>query len=299
MPITEQQKERRKNYIGASDVAALFGLDPFRTPYDVFLEKTDKLERDRVATAALERGTFLESAILNWFTHATGFTITRNQFRSAKPAGIPLGSNCDAIVNNNNCPVEAKSQGAYATEVWGDPGTDEMPDRVILQAHAQMICTATVFCYVPVYLPYRDFQLFQVELRQEISASIIERVSSFWDDNVQKDIPPKGLPSLSVVKRVKRQPNKVTEIDLALVEAFEESKQAYGEAEIHKDEAQAAILAALGDAEAATAGNRNLTYYKQTARRIDSTRLKKEKPKIAAEYLKESVYPVLRFPKSL
>lgn len=299
MPITEQQKERRKNYIGASDVAALFGLDPFRTPYDVYLEKTDKLERDRATTAALERGTFLESAILNWFVHTTGLAITRNQFRSAKPTGIPLGSNCDAIVNDNNNPVEAKSQGAYATEVWGDPGTDELPDRVILQAHAQMICTATAFCYVPVYLPYRDFQLFQVELRKEISVSIIERVCSFWDDNVQKDIPPEGLPSLSVIKRVKRTPNKVTEIDLVLVEAYEELRQAYGEAGARKEQAQAAILAALGDAEAATAGNRNLTYYKQTVRRIDSTRLNKEKPEIAAEYLKESIHSVLRFPKSL
>jgi len=248
----------------------------------------------------MERGTFIESAILDWFAHATGLAIIRNQFRSAKSNGIPLGSHCDAIASDNGFPIEAKSQGAYTTmEVWGDPGSDEIPDRVNLQAHAAMICTSTILCYVPVYLAYRDFQLFEVQLCEEVKDAIIDRVCCFWEDNVQKDIPPEGLPSLSVIKRVKRTPNKVAEIDLALVEAFEESNQILKNAEKKKNEAQAAILAALGDAEAATAGSRNLTYYTQTARRIDSTRLKKEKPEIAAEYLKESVYPVLRFPKSL
>ena len=284
MPITDKQREQRKNHIGASDVPALFGLDPFRNAHDVFLEKTGKLQDNGAETQAMQRGQYMETAIVNWFVGITGALVTRNQFRSAKSQGIPLGSNCDAIVNETGLPVEAKSQGAYSNEVWGESGTDEVPDRIILQTHAQMICTSTENCFVPTYLAFREFQLFQIALNEDIKDQIIERVCNFWEKNVQADTPPPIIPSLDVIKRVRRQPGKTTAIDLALIEAYEESSQFVKEATARKKEAQAAILAALGDAEAATAGDRFVTNYEQNRKGYE---------------VKPTSFRVLRFPKNL
>lgn len=43
MPITQKQREFRRSHIGSSDIAAILGKDPYKTAYDVWLDKTGQL----------------------------------------------------------------------------------------------------------------------------------------------------------------------------------------------------------------------------------------------------------------
>lgn len=42
--ITESERELRTRYIGSSDAAAVCGLNPYRSAYDCWLEKTHRVE---------------------------------------------------------------------------------------------------------------------------------------------------------------------------------------------------------------------------------------------------------------
>ena len=91
MPITQLQREKRKNRIGSSDMAAILGFTPKRNALDVWLEKTGKLEEkdDRLSEHdPLLAGTYFEDGVLQYAEREFG-KITRNQFRtpwSPRPA---------------------------------------------------------------------------------------------------------------------------------------------------------------------------------------------------------------------
>jgi len=40
MALTTEQREIRRRYLGSSDIAAIFGMSPWKSAYDVWLEKT-------------------------------------------------------------------------------------------------------------------------------------------------------------------------------------------------------------------------------------------------------------------
>ena len=71
MAITAKQLEQRKTRLGSSDIAALFGLDPFKNAHDVYLAKTGKLlpEPDKVV---FPRGRSMECGLLAFAADGLG-----------------------------------------------------------------------------------------------------------------------------------------------------------------------------------------------------------------------------------
>ena len=65
MPITEAQRERRKKHLGSTDLPAILGVDPWRNAYDVWLEKTDKLEKGKEKNYQ-GAGHLFEEGVLRW-----------------------------------------------------------------------------------------------------------------------------------------------------------------------------------------------------------------------------------------
>ena len=298
--LTTEQREQRKSCLGSSDMAAVLGLDPFRNAADVYLEKTGKLN-ELEESKVMKRGNYLEPAILNFAEDVLG-SLNRNVFFRA-PDNLPIGANLDAQVVETNYPVEAKSVGLFVGEQWGEEGSDQIPDRVIIQCHVHMICTGKDFCHVPVYLSAREFQMFGVNLRQSIKEIIIAAACKFWTVNVQADNPPEDtIPSIEVMKRIRREPKTIIDIPdnvVCLVNNWQEKNTAYKLAEKERDRAKAEVINLLGVSEAGLLPNDDMvTYLSQSRKTIDSVRLTAEKPAIAAEYLKTTTYPVLRLKKA-
>lgn len=265
MPITPAQRERRKHHIGSSDMAAILGLDPKRNAYDVFLEKKGRIE-EQPASAAMVAGTNFEDGVLRFAQQELG-DLRRNVYRSF-PAAY-LGSNIDALLKKVGEPVEAKTAGLYGplAEQWGEAGTDEVPERVIVQTHVHMICTDRPVCHVPAFIGGRGFQMYRVDRSDDLKAVILERATIFWERHVLRDVPPDDcIPSLDLVKRCRRQPNKTIFLPLSLRDQWEQAKAIEAEAVKNRKAAEAALLAAMGDAEAADFGDggKVLTYMEQT-----------------------------------
>lgn len=294
MPITETQREQRRNHLGSSDMAAILGLDPWANAYDVFLDKTGKVE-DRKESKVLARGNYLEPAILNYAEDKLG-KLLRNQYRVAE--GFPLAANVDAIVVDTGNPVEAKSQGAFVDEHWGDEGGDEIPDRVIIQAHVHMLCTNTDYCHVPVYLAFREFQMFGVAFDNVIADVIRDKSLEFWEDFVEKDIPPPDvIPSFDMAKRMKRMPGKTVMIAEALVINWQNAKEALRMAKDIKEGAEAEMLAALGDADGGECDLGLLTYLEQCRRTVKAKELREAYPEIYVKFENVSTFRVARLKK--
>jgi putative phage-type endonuclease len=263
MAISKKQFDKRKAYLGSSDVAAIMGLDPFRNAYDVWLLKTNKLQEEEGENKVMKRGKYLEPAILNFAADELGpLELNPGNLEFTAPHYYMI-SHPDAMFGD--LPIEAKSQGNYSKEVWGDDSTDQVPDRVIIQCHVHLICTGSKLCYVPVYRPYREFQMFHVDFDAEIADSIIEAAKHFWLEHVLKDVPPEDVvPALAVIKRIRREPQTIADISADLWGKYIEAQAKEKEAKAGKDKAQAELLAAIGTAEAGKCELGLVTYFETT-----------------------------------
>ena len=77
-------KERQKG-VGGSDVAAILGLSPWRTPYDVYLDKIGEAPKELTSQAA-HFGTKLEATIADEFSERTGIKCTMQESMYRNPS---------------------------------------------------------------------------------------------------------------------------------------------------------------------------------------------------------------------
>lgn len=290
MSLSESALERRKNHVGASEVAAVMGLSPHKSAYDLWLEKTGKLEERQPENESMGIGTMLENGLLDWSATELGKKILKNQFR-VHESGI-LSATHDALVVGEPVGIEAKTAGImnpmHARDEWGEDGTDEIPDYYILQTQAQCLVSNLELVHVPALIGGKGRKMYRVERSEKICLAILERVTMFWTENVLKDIPPEGAPSLDIIRMRKREPGKVIRLPAPLVVAWKELETKRKEVEKAEDEAKAEVLAAMQDAEVGESEAGNVKVTKVKSQRLDTKALKAEQPDIAEKYTKES-----------
>jgi putative phage-type endonuclease len=256
--ITDQQRAFRKQYLGSSDAAAVLGLDPYRSAADIWLDKTG-LDEGFAGNEATDRGNLLEPAVLAWFAQETG----KELLRPSTFVSDPLCWNPDAMLSGTEG-VEAKT--TTSTEDWGEPGSDEVPDRVVVQCHhAFAVLPVLQVMWVPVLMPVFgrfEFRTYRVERNDELARTVEQRGVEFMQKFVRtRERPSDFKPSLEVLKRIRRQPNKTIELPDPLVDAFIVARAAKLQAEADAEATQRALLTALGDAECGTYSKGQLTYF--------------------------------------
>ena len=298
--ITEEQRKARKEWIGSSDVAAVVGVSPFASAYDVWLEKTGKLAEEPPSNDAMDAGNWMEPAILNFAESELG-ELQRDP-DTIRHASIPMASHVDAIALKTNEPVEAKNVDLMSPlfKSFGEPGTDQVAEYVITQATAHMMCMqVTTQCHVPVCLGGR-FAMFYVPWNPELGDFIGAAVVTFWDKHVKADIPPENAtPCLDLIKRVRRTTDIVAHVDPMLFERWSKARElrlAYEKAEsAHQAELLAAMRVGSEYAECADFGDDGLvlTYLSQkSAPSIDQAAMKRDG--IFDKYATQGTHRVLR-----
>jgi len=269
MPITQAQRIERRGHIGASDVAGIFGLDPYITAYNIWAEKTCKVDlepQDEDPNDVKNIGTLFEPVVMRWAEGILGLIEPDVELRYSDPQ-VPLVAHLDGQVVEDGHVVEAKTAGMRGPihEHWGEDYTDDIPHRIIVQVSAQMMCAKTEFAHVPAFLGGRGFVMYQVGVEDpDIFQMISDKLGHFWNYNVLKDIPPDdSAPTMDVIKRIIRTPREVVAVDPDLFEKAMTLRQARLDAKKAADEAMAELLGALGTAEGGECDLGMITYMEQ------------------------------------
>ena len=287
--ITAEQRAARADKIGSSDAAAILGLDPNKNRADVYLEKTGEAA-PFAGNENTDRGNLLEPVLVKWAEQELGLESIRDVMFT-HPSGL-LVANLDGCLGINRANevtaiIEAKS--ATDPDAWGEPGTDEVPDRVLVQVAHQFVCVPSArVCWIPVLLPayHRfDFRLYRVERNDALCATVEQRGIDFMNRYVKPRVmPPAVTPSLEVLKRVRRLPGLVVDVPDELVGKYEMKRRCRLTAEKEEAAAQAELIAALGQAEGGIYSGGMVTY--QLVKRKAE-----EKPRPACEYRTLKVKP--------
>ncbi|MEM8873830.1 MAG: YqaJ viral recombinase family protein [Planctomycetota bacterium] len=286
----------RTTFIGASDTAAVLGMSPWRSPGDVYLEKSGRLEPRDTGNVATTRGNLLEPAVLAWAEAELGTPITNRQRFVTCPDHPHIAATLDGITGD--ALVEVKTS-AKPSE-WGDAGTDEIPDHYKLQVQHQLRVAGAQLAYVPVLLAASgigfDFRMYRVERDDELAEYVVAEAARFWREHVQADVAPDNFePSLDVAKRMRREPGKTVEMPDLAVAAYLQAQRRVKSANADLDRIKAELLVALDDGEAAdTPAGHRVTYMEQTRKSLDAKAIERDHPEPAARYRRQSAYRVLR-----
>lgn len=247
MALTKKQLSERQGYVGASEVAKIVLGDG---AYDLWLAKTGKLVDNNESSPAMEMGLMLEHSILRRAQKDLGPIEKRGSLLEYKHSELPIVSHPDGIVKLSGEPVEVKTSGLFGPAMagFGNPGTDELPERYLIQATVHLMCAMRNLCHVPVVLGGKGYQMYVVQRNADLVAAIAEKVALFWQ-KVQADIPPDGWPSIDVARMIRRTEGKRLMIDVGPVQRWREAESIAKEAKDKAEQAKAAVLATLGDAE--------------------------------------------------
>jgi YqaJ-like viral recombinase domain len=301
MPISKDQLERRRRRIGSSDSPPIVGIPiatrkGTRTAYDVFLEKTQDIA-DQADNEAIEIGNDYEEPLLRWAARELGVEIRPN-VEALHPTIEIMAANHDALIVGKPQGMEAKT-GTGAD--YGDPETDQVPERVIVQCQHQMAVSELELVWVPVLVAKFDRlsrEMYRVTRNEKLISLIEDRDVAFWHNHVLPRIPPADLlPSLGVLQRVRRIPDKLALVDPELVVYWRSCREQRDLSKAAYEDAAAALVAALDDAEGADFGDpkKVLTYRGYSYDQVDGKRLKVEDPATWERFKREIVVsPSLR-----
>jgi len=281
----QQWLDLRKDYIGASDAGAVLGFNPWKSPVDVWLDKTGKTGSQDDNLAMLV-GREMEPTIKRLFEDQENLKV-RNDNKIRLDDEYPfLGTNLDGLVVGERVPVEYKT-----TAIWDH----EIPDFYFVQIQHQMMITGAKDCYLAVLVlgMNKQFIVEKVKRVDDFVAKMRENLVNFWEEHVLKEVPPDPK-SLKDVKRIytKTDPESIKEANedifseyLSLTNLRE--KRSDLDREISK--AQMVLMNYMQDKEVIEKSGIPIVTWKKSReiRRFDRKRFSEEHPNTYREYVRE------------
>lgn len=179
-------QERRK-YLGASEVAAVLGLDRFKTPLDVYNEKTG-FSIPFEGNNHTERGNALEAIAADYFTKQTGKQLRRRSEAFAHPAHSFIVGHVDRVIVGEKHLIEIKAPSIAAFRRMQREG---LPESYVIQANVYMgLASMPKLTFVIFCADAWDAAIFTLDFDGEIYATAINAAFEFWTKHVLTQTPP-------------------------------------------------------------------------------------------------------------
>ncbi len=246
-------QEAHSTGIGASEMATVLGLNPWKTRLQLWAEKTGRVAPPEFTSEAAEWGLTLEPIVAKKWAEKTG--------RQCEMAGKLLRSDeypwaiCTpdywTMDDDGNwaIPVQIKTTSVYNLKDWAEGP----PEHVRIQVHAEMLVTGAPWASVGVLVGGQKFMWADVE-RDEVLITQIELLGALfwkliegdeWPDPVAEDgklineLHPNAIPGVEILL-----PEEALDWDADLTDAKAQIKHFTA----IKEAKEAALKLSLGDA---------------------------------------------------
>ncbi len=287
----------RSKYLGGSDIGAILGLSKYRTPLDVWLEKTGK-SNNETNNLPIRFGTFAEEFVASEYVQATGYQVAHQLEPIIHEMHPFLQGHIDrfAFANGalaNTKPshlLECKTANPFARSDWGDVGSDEVPMSYLAQCHWYLALTQLDRCDLAVLFGNSEFRIYQIDRDLELESTLIEKAVHFWQHHVMTDVPPNPQ-SLSDYQHlfhteVAGKTIAASTQDVELITQFHVLTKELGDKEQVLSQIKEQIMAHMGDAEKLCYQDQVLATWKKpkASMRFDSKRFELEHPDLFPIY---------------
>lgn len=291
----EWQHERTKG-IGGSDVAALMGFSPWKTPLQLWLEKTGRQEpEDLSANNYVQFGTIMEPVIgARYKAEHPSMTVKRVNAMCRSKERPWAQASLDYEIKD------------HLTETWGvleiktarnaKDWQDGVPLYYLCQVLHYLSVTGREYGHLCVF--FRDTCEFSTYLirrdeHEDDLQAINEAVDRFWRHYVENDIMPavSGNDTAALARLYSDASDEIVYTD---AESFDEFVEAYKQAQVEekeakrkKDYASAVLTELIGNRKGLHSDRFRVTSVRSKRTNLDEKLLKKEHPDIYAQYTSE------------
>lgn len=305
IPTASMSKEDwvklRSATIGGSDASAILGLNPYKSRYSLWAEKTGKvIPEDVSGKEAVRLGTDLEEYVASRFTEATGKKVRRENYMIFRDDMPYAHANYDRLVIGEKAGLECKTTNALHMSKFKN---GEFPTNYYCQCVHYLMVSGLERWYLAVLVLGMDFKVFCIERDEDEIEALRIAEENFWD-MVQNEIPPEIDGSVSTEDTISAEfpagvDGPVVDLtpfagDFAVmdecarqIKALEEKKRA----------AQSRIMHYMGNAECGGCGVYRATWKTQSRNTFDRKKFENDHGRIGEEYFKTSESRTFRYRK--
>ena len=302
----------RQSGIGGSEIAAIVGLNQYRTPMQVWESKVNPVQDEETSQPAYW-GTVLEDVVAKEYALRTGNKVQRLTKQMRHPEFSFAIANIDRAVINPEISgnvrwkdgklttdriLECKTANGFMAKQWGEAGTDSVPDAYLIQCQWYMGVTGASVCDLAVLIGGQDFRIYTILRDDDLINDLLIQGAAFWE-LVQNKIEPDPVNYPEAVKKwAISDPSLSVQADDSLIDDLEQIqgiKAQVKELEAQEDAIKARVLVAMQDAETLLyQGVKVATCKTQTRTSFDAKTFEKDHPELYAQYKKTSSTRVLR-----
>lgn len=290
----------RTGFIGASEIGAIVGQDPFTTPLKLYGLKTGLIPPDDLSdNEAVEWGTRLERIVSQKFAEKHGVKLIAYKKRFVHPEYEFLSCELDNIIAGTDELVEIKTASAWQMKKW--QREDEIPAHYICQVMMQLGLSKRKVGHIAVLIGGQKYIERKVEFDQEFYDSLVQKAVGFWS-MVEAKTPPMACGDDAEALLALYPTNQNDEI----IQGIEELNTAVArrqELSMHiddmgaeKEEIDSKIKQIIGDNTGIKTNEYLITWKAQSRRTVDIAGLKADM--LYEKYSKESSTRVLRVTKN-
>jgi len=314
LAVTKPAQDRR-GFLGGSDIAAMLGISPWKTPYDLWEEKmgiSAETEDDEQRAKVLKRGKRLEPVVMEMLQDEYDLIITDRNLVHVDSEYEWMRCEIDfeyiAVIDAEEIGNgDVKTVHPYAAKDWGESGTDQVPTYYVAQFQWGMMITDRKVCVVVALIGADDLRVYYVHRDEEIISMLRQRAIKFWKENVVAGVPPPVQSASDAAKILAKfdgvavvAPDDVRK----MISHLKGVKAAEKRLALKREQFESAIKLTLS---LATSGSQDgrfaltdeagmvlATWNPQTSERVNVKALRSEYPEVAAAVTKPSIFRVLR-----
>ena len=271
--------QMRRQGIGASEIAAVLGENPWQSPYSLYAEKVGDVEpTDLSDVERVDWGKRLEPVIIDAYKDRTGRPV-RHHGKLLRSLEYPWmlctldGETGYPSATDAEWPFEVKTTSAFNLSDW----VDGAPEHYRAQAHQQMIVTGAKRCTIAALVGGQRLIWQDIDRDERLVRKIVHHGERFWRHVVERNPPPiDGSERTAAAIRAKyaRDDGTTTVLDGELIDVVERLQQLKDSRRGIDDDIRACknlITAALGDAERGVFQQSDLSVSWRTSERRGHT----------------------------
>ena len=295
--LTPEELKQRKNGIGGSDIAKLLGRSRRGGPLDLYTEKLTPFDESAEIAENLpaEVGSYLEPFLVSKYTQRTGKTVVPKAM-TYYPDHPFMFANIDGFIENDGAILECKTTNEFSHREWGEPGTFQIPEAYKLQVAYYAMILGANYCDIAKLYSNHTFEIYRYDRRPALESYILEEVKNFWQNHIEKQIPPESKTSsesLRYLKSLVTEPNSKKVVTVDLYDAYKKLtsiKSDMAELKKQAEEKQDEICTFLQDQEELVddKGRTLVTYRPVTSSRFDNFAFAAQYPDLYKEFSKPS-----------
>lgn len=280
----------RKKGIGGSDIAAILGLNKWKSPFSLYLEKIGEAPDDTAGEAAYW-GNVLEEVVAQEFAKQTGLKVRRRNAILQHDKYEHMLANVDRLIVGRQEGLECKTASEYKAGEWDE---ERVPDAYFVQCQWYMAITGFKKWHLAVLIGGNKFRKFEVVRDDELIAILEDRAHRFWTEHVIPRVPPAfdgSDASTDILSAL--YPEHVEEsVDLpgtfeVKLKRHDELKEKITELTEEKKAIENEVKGAMEEKKYAFVSDRKVTWTRFKKENFDKKSLKKDHPEIYLKYVSE------------